>query len=161
MEKQDVLDMLDKMNIQYELVEHEPAYTVDDMIKYGLLEKGIIAKNLFLRDKKGKRHILLTADEETEIDLKSLSKKLGVSGGLSFASEERLMKYLGLKPGSVTPLSLVNDKNHDVEFFIDKSLSKTKKKIGVHPLVNTATVFMTYKDLDKFLFNIDVDVIKF
>ena len=85
-----------------------------------------------------------------------MARQLGVSG-LSFASEERLEKYLKLKQGSVTPFGLMNDEEHAVEFFIDRSLSKCKS-LGIHPCDNTATVFLSYKDLDKFLWNLDIDV---
>lgn len=156
-QKKRVYDALDKMKIKYEVVEHEPVYTMEDMDRLGLTKKGTLCKNLFLRDAKGKRHFLVTADENTKIDLKTLGRQLG-AGNLSFASEERLEKYLGLKQGSVTPFGLINDTDHAVEFFIDKSLSRCKS-LGIHPLENTATVFLSYKDLDKFLWNLDIDVI--
>mgnify|MGYP000054877908 CR=1 FL=1 len=63
------------------------------------------------------------------------------------------------KQGSVTPFALMNDTEHAVEFFIDKNLSRCKS-MGIHPLENTATVFISFKDLDKFLWNLDVDVVK-
>ena len=97
-------------------------------------------------------------NQKTKIDLEALGRTLG-AGTLSFASEERLEKYLGLKQGSVSPFGLMNDTDHAVEFFIDKSLSRCKS-LGIHPLENTATVFLSFKDLDKFLWNFDVDVIK-
>ncbi len=157
-QKQRVYDALDKLNIKYEAVEHEPVYTMEDMDRLGLSKKGTLCKNLFLRDAKGKRHFLVTADENTKVDLKDLGRKLG-AGNLSFASEERLEKYLGLKQGSVTPFGLMNDTSHAVEFFIDKSLSRCKS-LGIHPLENTATVFLSFKDLDKFLWNLDIDVVQ-
>lgn len=156
-QKKRIYDALDQMKIKYEVVEHEPVHTMEDMDRLGLPEKGTLCKNLFLRDAKGKRHFLVTADEKTKIDLKTLGSRLG-AGNLSFASEERLEKYLGLKQGSVSPFGLINDKDHAVEFFIDKSLTRCKS-LGIHPLENTATVFLSYKDLDKFLWNLDVDVI--
>ena len=106
-QKQRVYDALNKMGIKYEVVEHEPVHTMEDMDRLGLPEKGTLCKNLFLRDSKGKRHFLITADEKTKLDLKALGRQLG-AGTLSFASEERLEKYLGVKQGSVTPfLTLV------------------------------------------------------
>lgn len=157
-QKQRVYDALDKMKIKYEVVEHEPVHTMEDMDRLGLPEKGTLCKNLFLRDSKGKRHFLVTADEKTKVDLKDLGRKLG-AGSLSFASEDRLEKYLGLKQGSVSPFGLMNDADHQVEFFIDKSLSRCKS-LGIHPMDNTATVFLSFKDLDKFLWSLDVDVIQ-
>ena len=157
-QKKRVYDALDKMKIKYETVEHEPVFTMEDMDRLGLTKKGTLCKNLFLRDSKGKRHFLVTADENTKIDLKTLGRQLG-AGNLSFASEERLEKYLGLKQGSVSPFGLMNDTDHAVEFFIDKDLSRCKS-LGIHPLENTATVFLSFKDLDKFLWDLDVDVVK-
>lgn len=157
-QKQRVYDALNKLNIKYEAVEHEPVHTMEDMDRLGLPAKGTLCKNLFLRDSKGKRHFLVTCDEKKKVDLKSLGRALG-GGNLSFASEERLEQYLGLKQGSVSPFGLMNDKDHAVEFFIDKDLSRCKS-LGIHPLENTATVFLSYKDLDKFLWDLDVDVIK-
>lgn len=157
-QKKRVYDALDKLNIKYEVVEHEPVHTMEDMDRLGLPAKGTLCKNLFLRDAKGKRHFLVTCEESKKVDLKSLGRQLG-GGNLSFASEDRLEKYLGLKQGSVSPFGLMNDTDHQVEFFIDKDLSRCKS-LGIHPLENTATVFLSYKDLDKFLWDLDVDVIK-
>ena len=156
-QKQRIYDELKKMNIKYEVVEHEPVYTKEDMDRLGLPEKGILCKNLFLRDAKGKRHFLVTCDEKKKVDLKSLARQVGVNA-LSFASEERLEKYLKLKQGSVTPFGLINDEDHAVEFFIDKDLTRAKS-LGIHPLENTATVFLSYKDLDKFLWEYDIEPI--
>ena len=120
-QKQRVYDALNKLGIKYEVVEHEPVHTMEDMDRLGLPEKGTLCKNLFLRDAKGKRHFLITCDENAKVDLKSLGRQLG-AGNLSFASEERLEKYLGLKQGSVSPFGLMNDTDHAVEFFIDTRL---------------------------------------
>lgn len=157
-QKQRVYDALNKLGIKYEVVEHEPVHTMEDMDRLGLPEKGTLCKNLFLRDSKGKRHFLVTCDEKKKVDLKSLGRALG-GGNLSFASEDRLEQYLGLKQGSVSPFGLMNDTDHAVEFFIDKDLSRCKS-LGIHPLENTATVFLSFKDLDKFLWNLDVDAMK-
>ena len=157
-QKKRVYDALDKLKIKYEVVEHEPVHTMEDMDRIKKKKKGTLCKNLFLRDSKGKRHFLVTCDEKKKVDLKSLGRQLG-AGNLSFASEERLEKYLGVKQGSVTPFGLMNDTDHAVEFFIDKDLSKCKS-MGIHPLENTATVFLSFKDLDKFLWDLDVDVVK-
>ena len=149
-QKQRVYDALDKLKIKYEVVEHEPVHTMEDMDRLGLPEKGTLCKNLFLRDSKGKRHFLVTCEESKKVDLKALGRQLG-GGNLSFASEDR--------QGSVSPFGLMNDTDHAVEFFIDKDLSRCKS-LGIHPLENTATVFLSFKDLDKFLWDLDVDVVK-
>lgn len=157
-QKQRVYDALEQLKIKYEVVEHEPVHTMEDMDRLGLPQKGTLCKNLFLRDAKGKRHFLVTCDEKKTVDLKTLGRQLG-AGNLSFASEDRLEKYLGLKQGSVSPFGLMNDTERAVEFFIDKDLSRCKS-LGIHPLENTATVFLSFKDLDKFLWNLDVDAMK-
>ena len=157
-QKQRVYDALEQLKIKYEVVEHEPVHTMEDMDRLGLPQKGTLCKNLFLRDAKGKRHFLVTCDEKKTVDLKTLGRQLG-AGNLSFASEDRLEKYLGLKQGSVSPFGLMNDTEHAVEFFIDKDLSRCKS-LGIHPLENTATVFLSFKDLDKFLWNLDGDAMK-
>lgn len=157
-DKETIYEKLKELKVPYEVVDHPPVFTMEEMDQLGLTKKGTLCKNLFLRDAKGKRHFLITCDENTVVDLKSLSKKLG-AGNLSFASEERLLKYLGLTEGSVTPFGLLNDTNHDVEFFLDKNLTKAKR-IGIHPLTNEATVFLTLKDLEKFLWHQDIDVMK-
>ena len=83
-QKQRVYDALDKLKIKYEVVEHEPVHTMEDMDRLGLPEKGTLCKNLFLRDSKGKRHFLVTCEESKKVDLKSLGRQLG-GGNLSFA----------------------------------------------------------------------------
>lgn len=157
-QKQKVYDALDALAIKYEVVEHEPVFTMEDMDRLGLPAKGTLCKNLFLRDSKGKRHFLVTLDEKKQVDLKKLGQTLG-GGNLSFASEDRLEKYLGLKQGAVTPFGLMNDVDHAVEFFIDKDLTR-EKSLGLHPLDNTATLFISFKDLDKFLWNLDIDALR-
>ena len=84
-QKQRVYDALNKLGIKYEVVEHEPVHTMEDMDRLGLPEKGTLCKNLFLRDAKGKRHFLITCDENAKVDLKSLGRQLG-AGNLSFAT---------------------------------------------------------------------------
>lgn len=153
-----IYSLLNKYKLQYEMETHEPALTVDDMISYGLADKGVLCKNLFLRDSKGKRFFLVSLEGTKQADLKELGKKLG-AGNISFASEEKLMEILGVVQGGVAPFALVNDKNRKVEFFIDQELTKCDK-LAIHPLINTETIFISYKNLEKFLWNEDIDVIK-
>ena len=149
-QKQRVYDALNKMGIKYEVVEHEPVHTMEDMDRLGLPEKGTLCKNLFLRDSKGKRHFLITADEKTKVDLKALGRQLG-AGTLSFASEERLEKYLGVKQGSVTPFALMNDTENAVQLVLDKPIAESTR-IGCHPCINTSTLAVSTQDiLTKFL----------
>ena len=92
---------------------------------------------------------LLTLHEDTKIDLKSTAELLGAKR-FSFCSEDRLMEYLGVKPGAVSPLGLLNDQECEVTFYIDEVLIN-HPVIHVHPLVNTKTVTMKTIDLLELL----------
>lgn len=149
-QKQKVYETLDSFGIQYQVIEHPAAFTIEDL--YALEEfrdNPWIAKNLFLRDEKGRRHFLVLLDKDKKADLKGLRALLGTSN-LSFASEERLMKHLHLTKGSVTPLGLLNDEENAVELVIDKDLTG-RDRIGVHPNDNTATVMLSYADLHRLI----------
>lgn len=145
----EVLERLKALGIQYELDEHEAVFTIEAIISHGLNKKGMMPVNLFLRDYKGKRHFLVIHDGEKQTDLTTLRNQIGCTR-LSFGSEERLMKHLGLTPGSVSPFGLINNANHDVEIVIDESI-RGREKLGFHPNINTATVWISYDDLMKFV----------
>ena len=146
----EVLKKLKDLNINYKMVEHTPVYTIEDMDALGdIFSNAKICKNLFLRDQKGKRHFLIVVPEEKRVPLSELPSKIG-STKLSFASEERLMKYLKLTPGAVTPLAVINDEENAVEVFLDEELKK-EKLLGVHPCDNTATILITVQDLEKYI----------
>ena len=145
--KEKVLEFLENNKIPYELCEHNPVYTMEDMLNEGLDEKGTLAKNLFIRDQKGKHHFLITAHIDTAVNLKELGAKLGV-GKVSFGSPERLMKYLGVEPGCVSPMGLMNDTENAVEFIIDQKLMGCEK-MGVHPNTHDATVWLSFASLKK------------
>lgn len=147
--KERVLKKLDELNIKYDLVDHPPVYTIDEMENLNLEEKGHIIKNLFLKNSNGKKHYLVILRGDKKADLKSIKSQID-STALSFASEERLEDHLGLLKGSVTPLGIINDKQHCVNVVIDEDL-KNQNVIGVHPNVNTATVFISYNDMIKFI----------
>jgi Ala-tRNA(Pro) deacylase len=129
--------------------EHPPVMTVEESLRLVPKLPGKKTKNLFLRDKKGRRHILVTVPHDIAVDLNALGAALGV-GGVGFASAERLQKYLGLKPGSVSLLGLVNDEARVVEFVIDRALWEADA-VQAHPLINTATMVVTHADLERFL----------
>lgn len=141
-----ILAWLDESGVEYELLEHEAAYTMDDMRAYGMTEKGDVCKNLFLRDHKGKRHFLIVVDGDKPVDLKGIGASVGQR--LSFASAERLEKYLKLKQGEVSPLAVLFDEGKTVRVMFDKDL-KGKTNIGVHPGDNRATVFLRFDALEK------------
>jgi Ala-tRNA(Pro) deacylase len=129
--------------------EHPPVMTVEESLRLVPKLPGAKTKNLFLRDKKGRRHLLVTVPHDIAVDLNALGAALGV-GGVGFASAERLQKYLGLTPGSVSLLGLVNDEAHAVEFVIDRALWEADA-VHAHPLTNTATMVIAHADLERFL----------
>ncbi|WP_352401051.1 prolyl-tRNA synthetase associated domain-containing protein [Anaerotignum sp.] len=143
--KEAVRKLLDAKDIAYEWVDHEAAYTIEDMVRLGLDTDKDVAKNLFLRDGKGENHYLIVVCADKKVDLKSFGKTFGLSR-LSFASEERLEKYLGLKKGAVTPLGVLNDTEKKVKVFFDKDFFGMQR-IGIHPNDNTATIFLSVKDV--------------
>ncbi|MBR1672608.1 MAG: prolyl-tRNA synthetase associated domain-containing protein [Fretibacterium sp.] len=147
--KEGVFAALKDMGLPYEVDEHPPVYTIDEMEALGLGKKGVIVKNLFLRDSKGKRHFLVLLPGDKHADLKSIGEQLSCPR-LSFASEERLSRFLGLTKGAVTPLGVMNDTDHAVEVIVERSLT-TEPKLGVHPNDNTATVWLSWNSLKKFI----------
>jgi len=145
--KQKIYEYLDSHKIKYEVTEHEPVYTMEDMERVGLDKIGTICKNLFLRDAKGKKHYLITADNNTQINLKDLGEKTG-AGKVSFASSERLEKHLGVTAGCVSPFGVINDTENAVTVIFDMKL-QGNQKIGVHPNEHDATVWLSFADLVK------------
>ena len=153
-----ILKLLDDWNISYTRTDHEPLRTVEDSKKVqnqflSSENGGGHIKNLYLRDNK-KRNILLVTEQDRQIDLKNVHLKLAV-GLLSFGSPERLMENLGVRPGAVTPLSMIVGVQMEVRLFIDSDL-KNCKQIYVHPLVNDRTLGMTIEGLQKFFYKIKV-----
>ncbi|MBC8537060.1 prolyl-tRNA synthetase associated domain-containing protein [Feifania hominis] len=145
MTRSDILARLDAAGIAYELEEHPAVFTIDEMRELGICERGEVAKNLFLRDAKGRRHILAVVRSDKRADLAAIAEQLGTTR-LSFASEQRLMKHLGLTKGAVTPLGVLHDSEGLVEVAIDRDLCGCER-LGVHPGENTATLWLRCDDL--------------
>lgn len=147
----------DRTSLMGYLAQHDIAQTTHDhpavfRVEEGLELKagmpGIHTKNLFLKDKKG-RLWLISAAQDTVIDLKRAHKVLG-SDRLSFGNEQLMWQYLGVRPGSVTALGLINDAGHDVNFVLDRALWEADI-VNFHPLVNTATTALAQADFRRFL----------
>ncbi|MFA6992237.1 MAG: prolyl-tRNA synthetase associated domain-containing protein [Candidatus Gracilibacteria bacterium] len=144
----DIHTFLDEHNIKYQRFDHPAVYTCEESERLCPKMPGRGTKNLFLRDNAGKRHFLVVVAKEKSVDLKKLKEMIGVSK-LGFASEERLQKYLGLTPGAVTLLGLVNDPDCNVEVIIDEQV--WNKPLQCHPLVNTATLVIEPEGVQIFL----------
>ena len=142
-------DTLQQHNIDYQRVDHAAVYTCDEADQLLPNLPGAKTKNLFLRDRKGKRHFLVVVSGTKAVDLKALAKMLEVNS-LGFASPERLQKHLQLTPGSVSVLAILNDQERAVELVIDQPIWDADK-VQCHPLVNTATLVLPVADLKRLL----------
>ena len=142
--KKEITELLESKGIVYEIREHHAVYTVEEAAALNLPYPEAAAKNLFLRDDKKKNFYLLVARDDASVNLKELREKIG-SRPLSFASPQLLDEILGLIPGSVTPLGILNDEERRVEILLDSAFEE--KRIAMHPNENTATLWMQEEDL--------------
>jgi Ala-tRNA(Pro) deacylase len=149
MDTRQLLEFLDQHQIRYSFHEHVAVFTSQQARELIEPLPGASAKNLFLRDKKGKRHFLLTMDDQKTVNLKLIAASQGISG-LSLASPERLMTHLGVTPGAVSLMALVNDPRGQVEVLIDQDLWSADS-LQSHPLVNTATLVIPLEGIKTFL----------
>lgn len=145
----EVLNYLANLDISFEIFKHPPLPTIEIAVKYWDKIPSTHCKNLFFRNHKGNQHYLVIFECHQELNIHDLEKRLN-QGKLSFASAERMGKYLGLKPGSVSPFGLINDSSHHVVLYIDKKL-ESSEFISFHPNDNTATVVIKTSDFKKFL----------
>lgn len=135
--------------IQYILHKHPAVYTCEEAEKYCGDIPGLACKNLLLKDKKGRRYFLIVLAAAKKADLKRIGEIVG-ENKVSFASPEALKEKLGLKPGAVSPFGLLNDKNHEVEVYIDEEVYNAHI-VSFHPNRNTASLELTGKMFRKFL----------
>jgi len=140
---------LDALGISYERHEHPAVFHAEDASRFWDPIPGVQCKNLFLRNKKGDRHYLVVLEISKRADLKEIVKLVG-DDRLSFGSPERLMAELGLTPGSVSPFGLINDADGSVRVLIDQEL-KGSERLIFHPNINTASVVVSWTDLERFL----------
>ena len=138
---------LDDLGIAYKAVSHPAVFTVEEAKALRGELPGSHIKNLFLRNKKG-RMWLVTCLEDRPVDLKALGERLG-AGRFSFGSAERLMQYLGVLPGAVTALAVINDRTGAVQLVLDRALTQIDP-VNLHPLVNTQTTALSPAGLLQF-----------
>lgn len=148
MNKEETYKYLTDNGVNYEITEHKAVFNMEELGDVELPYPEWDAKNLFVRDDKKSNYYLITVRGEKRVNLKEFGKRNGLRK-LSFASPEDLMSFMGLAPGSVTPLGLLNDKESRVRFFLDEEF--TGHKIGVHPNDNTATVWLEFEDLVRLI----------
>ena len=147
----ELINLLKKENYNIDVHEHDPLFTVEDSRRLRGKINGAHSKNLFLKNKKNS-FFLLTCEEADRIDLKKISKSLGL-GNVSFANEKYLDQYLKIKPGSVSPFALLNDKDVQVSFYLEQTLYESKF-VNFHPLINTLTITIeTHKFIEFMIEN--------
>ncbi len=147
--RENILARLKELSVDYELKEHPAVFTMDELDSLKLNENNEICKNLFLRDYKGKRHALVILRGDKHADLALIRDEID-STKLSFASDERLLKYLDVKKGSVSLLGIINDTAGAVEVYLDEDLKKLPR-LGFHPNDNTATLFLSFDDAVRYV----------
>ncbi len=144
-----VYEVLKELGIGYDYLEHPAAPTIEIALQYCNNMDSTHCKNLFFRNHKGNRHYLVIFYCEQNLAIHELEQRLR-QGRLSFASEQRMQKYLGLKPGSVSPLGLLNDTEHHVYVFLDENLRKAPK-VSFHPNDNRASLAIKTEDFIRYM----------
>jgi Ala-tRNA(Pro) deacylase len=150
----DLIALLDVLGIAQTTVDHPAVFRVEEGAEIKAALPGAHTKNLFLKDAKGQLWLISAADR-TAIDLKALPPVIG-SARLSFGSAERLHDALGVTPGSVTALALINDPEHRVRFVLDRELALAET-VNFHPLTNTATTALSRAGFRAFLAGVGVE----
>ena len=143
-----IYQFLEENSIEYQRFDHPAVFTCEEAEKLCPVMPGASIKNLFVHDGNKQKYFLLVVGQDKSVDLKKLSKVLAVSK-LSFASPGDLDKYLGVTPGAVTLLGVINDNDNIVKVIIDEDLQG--KSLQCHPLVNTATLVIPYSGIESFL----------
>ncbi|MGE3958827.1 MAG: prolyl-tRNA synthetase associated domain-containing protein [Vicinamibacterales bacterium] len=148
-EEQPVLARLSQLGIPFDRHEHPPIATGDEGLEHWERIDAVHCKNLFLRNQKGTRHYLVILPVTKRAELRYVADQVG-DGKLSFASAERLLRYLGVTPGSVSPFGLIHDTEHHVRVFLDREL-RGATRISFHPNINTRTLVLSFADFEKYL----------
>ena len=141
--------ILEELSIHYDYYGHPPVATIEEARKYWKDIEATHCKNLFFRNHKGDRHYLVIIEHSHDLSIRDLELKLK-QGKLSFASDQRMAKYLGLTPGSVSPFGLINDHSKHIHLFLDENLKKSDR-ISFHPCINTASLVIPFSGFEKFL----------
>lgn len=140
---------LERMGISFDYYEHPEAPTIEIAAQFYRGEGTTLCKNLFFRNHKGNRHYLVIMDSRHDMDIHDMEHRLH-QGKLSFASPERLMRHLGVRPGSVSLFALVNDAGHEVTLFVDRRLLEAEK-VSFHPNDNRASLVISSADMMRFV----------
>ena len=145
----ELYQLLQHLSISFEYHEHPPVATIEDAKLYWKDLNSGRCKNIFFRNHKGDKHYLVILEHLRQLNIHDLEQRLR-QGKLTFASDQRLKKYLGVEPGSVSPFGLINDESHHVHLFIDEKLNEFER-LSFHPNLNTASLVISKNDLFRFL----------
>ena len=140
-----VYDLLDRLQIEYDRVDHEVAMTMEDCIAVDEVLETEMCKNLYLCNRQETDFYLLMMPGDKKFKTKELSSQIG-SSRLSFAKDHYMEEYLDITPGSVSVMGLMNDQEHHVQLLIDEDITKAEY-IGCHPCINTSSIRVRTKDL--------------
>ncbi|MDE2016927.1 MAG: prolyl-tRNA synthetase associated domain-containing protein [Hyphomicrobiales bacterium] len=146
---EDLSAELGRLGIAHDVVEHPPLHTVEDSRRLRGQLAGGHAKNLFVKDKKG-RLFVLVLPEDAIVDLKRVHEAIGAQGRVSFGTADQLREIWGVEPGAVTPFGAINDAAGRVTVVLDAELMR-HERLNFHPLVNTKTLGLSREGLLKFL----------
>ena len=147
--KQIVFDYLGRYALRYDYYEHPAAPKIELARLYWRDDGSKHCKNLFFRNHKGDRHYLVVFDCDRNLAIRDLERRLR-QGKLSFASEQRMERYLGLRPGSVSPFGLINDTENHVHLFLDRNL-RQQHSLSFHPNDNTGTIVIPQAEFIRYL----------
>lgn len=146
MDKQGIYDFLREKGIDFEVTEHKPMFSMNQLCDVHLPYPEADSKNLFVRDDKKRNYYLITVRGNKKADLRDFQQSNGTRR-LSFASAEDLMQMLKVVPGCVSPFGLLNNDDRNVQFYVDESFKEDRGLMGIHPNDNTATVWIKMSDL--------------
>jgi Ala-tRNA(Pro) deacylase len=147
--QKELYGLFKQLSIEFEYHEHPPLATIEDAKLHWADYNSGRCKNIFFRNHKGDRHYLVVLEHLRQLNIRDLEQRLK-QGKLTFASDIRLKKYLGVEPGSVSPFGLINDSEKHVHLFIDEKL-KEFDRLTFHPNINTASLVISTSDFIKFL----------
>lgn len=150
-----IYEQLDALNIEFEYHEHEAIPTIELALIHKSNIEATHCKNIFLRNHKGKKHYFVVIEQSKVVNIRQLELLLK-QGKLSFASEKRLTKFLGVRAGSVSPLGLIHDEDKNTKVFIDHEL-KEAEKLSFHPNVSDASLVLETQDLIKYIKSLEIE----
>lgn len=146
MDKAAVYDFLNDQEIEYEVTDHKAVYDMAELAEIDLPYPEADAKNLFIRDDKKRQYYLISVQGDKRVDLKAFRDQFNTRR-LSFGADKDLLALMGLTPGAVSPLGLLNDHDLKIAYYLDRQLVADDHLIGVHPNENTATIWLKGLDL--------------